>query len=63
MMVGCEVTICKFRYSHSRNMNWALDRHWGWVALFVSSHLIQKDRFPLYLQRSGEREQKAERVA
>lgn len=31
---------------------------WGWVALFVSSHLIQKARFPLYLQRSGEREQK-----
>lgn len=28
-MVGRGVTICKFRYSRSRNMNWALDRRGG----------------------------------
>ena len=34
MMVGHGVMICKFRYSRSRNMNWALDRHGGgWRSL------------------------------
>lgn len=48
-MVGRGVTICKFRYSRSRNMNWALDRRGGgWLSLSPPTSFRKPDSHCIY---------------
>lgn len=43
------MTICKFRYSRSRNMNWALDRRGGgWLSLSPPTSFRKPDSHCIY---------------